>query len=104
MKHLSLPARPSPEGRRGPGKSSARRRPPAARERRGKLEPFPGRFAGHAEADEEFENSFTDLAGPELLDAAFDEVEELGLVRGDLSERLRLHVTTRQRRCGGDEW
>ena len=45
-----------------------------------------------------------EVMGPELLDVAFDELGDLALVGGELSDSLRLHVTTRQRLDEEDPW
>ena len=40
----------------------------------------------------------------ELLDAAFDELGDLAIVRGHLSDRVRLHVSTKHRHDLEDLW
>lgn len=85
-------------------RNTARRRPRASRERPGRLEAMGGRFAGPPVSDEEIEEAPSDIAGPELLDAAFDELGDLAFVRGDLSDRVRLHISTNQRDDPEDLW
>lgn len=82
----------------------ARRRPQPSRQRLGRLEAIGGRIASLLNADEECEEEASDIAGPELLDAAFDELGDLAIVRGHLSDRVRLHVSTKHRHDLEDLW
>lgn len=83
---------------------ATRRRLPPTRERLGRLRAVSDRVVGSIGDDEETQGAFVEVMGPELLDVAFDELGDLALVRGELSDSLRLHVTTRQRLDEEDLW
>jgi hypothetical protein len=89
---------------RGAPRKTARRRPRASRERPGRLEAVGLGIVAAPVADEEPEDGSSDIAGPELLDAAFDELGDLAFIRGDLSDRVRLHISANRRHDPEDLW
>lgn len=104
MRHASPRNVEQDSAPRGATGNTARRRRRASRERPGRLEAVSGRFAGLPMADEETGDASSAIAGPELLDDAFDELGDLAFVRGDLSDRVRLHISARQRKDPEDLW
>ncbi|GAA0258472.1 MULTISPECIES: hypothetical protein [Methylobacteriaceae] len=70
----------------------------------GRLRAVSDRVVESTEYDEETQGAFVEVMGPELLDVAFDELGDLALVRGELSDSLRLHVSALQRLDEEDLW
>ena len=83
---------------------ATRRRLPPTRERLGRLRAVSDRVVESTEYDEETQGAFVEVMGPELLEVAFDELGDLALVRGELSDSLRLHVSALQRLDEEDLW